>query len=120
MHTIKGTLGFLGLDPIVKLAHKAEDVLNALRRGECPLTRALMDAMLKARDQLGRMLSDLRNGSFGTYALEDLLHELASVLAPQEKQPERKSEPVRIVPVDDARPRWSMKPLRTNRLKPGR
>jgi len=76
IHTIKGTSSFLGLDPIVKLSHRTEDVLNALRRGECRLTRRTMDALLGARDQLGRMLADLRNQQGRTYPLDDLLNEL--------------------------------------------
>ena len=82
IHTIKGTSSFLGLDPIVKLSHRAEDVLNALRRGDCRLTRRMMDALLGARDQLGRMLVDLRNQQVPTYALDDLLHELQMVQKP--------------------------------------
>jgi two-component system chemotaxis sensor kinase CheA len=82
IHTIKGTSSFLSLDPIVKLSHRTEDVLNALRRGDCRLTRRMMDALLGARDQLGRMLVDLRNQKLGTYALDDLLHELELVQQP--------------------------------------
>jgi two-component system, chemotaxis family, sensor kinase CheA len=79
IHTIKGTSSFLSLDPIVQLSHRTEDVLNALRRGDCRLTRRMMDALLGARDQLGRMLVDLRNQKLGTYPLDDLLHELELV-----------------------------------------
>jgi two-component system chemotaxis sensor kinase CheA len=61
IHPIKGTSSFLSLDPIVKLSHRTEDVLNALRRGDCRLTRRMMDALLGARDQLGRILADLMN-----------------------------------------------------------
>jgi two-component system, chemotaxis family, sensor kinase CheA len=49
IHTIKGTSGFLGFDPVVQLSHRAEDVLNALRRGQVKLTRRMMDALLSAR-----------------------------------------------------------------------
>ena len=82
LHTIKGTSGFLGFEPLVKLAHRAEDVLNGLRRGECRLTRRMMDALLSARDQLGGMLKDIRNQEFGEYALDDILHELEEVQKP--------------------------------------
>jgi two-component system, chemotaxis family, sensor kinase CheA len=82
IHTIKGTSSFLSLDPIVQLSHRTEDVLNALRRGDCRLTRRMMDALLGARDQLGRMLVDLRNQKLGTYPLDDLLHELELVQKP--------------------------------------
>ena len=33
LHTIKGTSGFLGFDEMVRLSHRAEDVLNDLRKG---------------------------------------------------------------------------------------
>jgi len=80
LHTIKGTAGFLALEPFVRLSHAAEDVLNALRRGEYRLNRRMMDAMLSARDQLGAMLADLRDGEQHAYSLDDLLHELENVL----------------------------------------
>jgi two-component system, chemotaxis family, sensor kinase CheA len=80
LHTIKGTSGFLGYDPIVKLGHRAEDVLNALRRHEIKITRQLMDALLASRDQLGKMLNDLRAGSLKQqYPIEKLIAELEKV-----------------------------------------
>jgi two-component system chemotaxis sensor kinase CheA len=84
LHTIKGTSGFLGFEAVVRLSHKAEDVLNALRKGEIVLTRRMMDALLAARDCLGRMLSDIRSGGLGQYELEPLLHELESWNQPAE------------------------------------
>lgn len=82
LHTIKGTSGFLGFDPVVRLSHRAEDVLNALRRGETRLTQPMMDALLKARDQLGRMLSDIREGGLKQYSMDGLLAELEAVQKP--------------------------------------
>src|ERR1044071_1524242 len=32
LHTIKGTASFLGLEPIVRVRHRAEDVLSRLRQ----------------------------------------------------------------------------------------
>jgi two-component system, chemotaxis family, sensor kinase CheA len=79
LHTIKGTSGFLGFDPIVRLSHRAEDVLNDLRRGEIQLTQQMIDALLSARDQLGRMLSDIRQGGLKEYEIDGLLGELEAV-----------------------------------------
>lgn len=87
LHTIKGTSGFLGFDPVVQLSHKAEDVLNALRRGQVKLTRRMMDALLGARDQLGRMLADIRAGGLHEYELDSLLRELEAVQAAEEAKP---------------------------------
>ena len=79
LHTIKGTAGFLGFEPIVRVGHRAEDVLTNLRRGQLRLNRRIMDALLRARDQLGKMLGDLRGGGLKQYSLEALLSELESV-----------------------------------------
>src|SRR5437764_1055499 len=73
LHTIKGTSGFLGFDPIVRVSHRAEDALNALRRGEIEVSRRLMDALLQVRDLLGQMLQDLRAGGLKTYSFDTLL-----------------------------------------------
>ncbi len=82
LHTIKGTSGFLGFDPVIRVSHRAEDVLNALRRGELKLSRRIIDVLLRSRDQLGRMLGDIRNNQLGEYALEPLLSELEAVQKP--------------------------------------
>jgi two-component system chemotaxis sensor kinase CheA len=80
----QNTAGFLGFDPLVRLSHRAEDVLNTLRRGETRLTQRMMDALLSARDQLGRMLSDIRQGGLKEYRIDSLLAELESVQTPLE------------------------------------
>jgi two-component system chemotaxis sensor kinase CheA len=79
LHTIKGTSGFLGFEPLVRLGHQAEDVLNDLRRHEIPLTRRLMDVLLAVRDQLGRILGDIRAGGLKTYDLNTLLADLKTL-----------------------------------------
>jgi two-component system chemotaxis sensor kinase CheA len=76
MHTIKGTSSFLGFEPIVRLSHHAEDVLNSVRRGEIRVQRRTMDALLASRDQLGIMLQHVREGGLQQYNLEPLLQEL--------------------------------------------
>lgn len=78
LHTIKGTSGFLGFEPIVRLSHRAEDVLNALRKGEAQLSRPLMNALLSARDFLGIMLADIRQGGLKEYDFGTLLQDLES------------------------------------------
>jgi two-component system chemotaxis sensor kinase CheA len=76
LHTIKGTSGFLGFESVVRLSHHAEDVLNALRKGEAQLMRPTIDALLATRDFLGRMLSDIREGGLKQYETTALLRDL--------------------------------------------
>jgi two-component system chemotaxis sensor kinase CheA len=87
LHTIKGTSGFLGFEPVVRLSHRAEDVLNALRRGDLQLSKGTTNVLLAARDQLGRMLSDIRGGGLKTYAIESLLGELEACCHPAAPAP---------------------------------
>jgi two-component system, chemotaxis family, sensor kinase CheA len=87
MHTIKGTSGFLGFEPVVRLSHRAEDVLNALRRGDVQLDRRIMDALLAARDQLGIMLHDIRKGGLRQYQIDSLVSELEEAQKPRVSPP---------------------------------
>jgi two-component system chemotaxis sensor kinase CheA len=87
LHTIKGTSGFLGFEPVVRLSHRAEDVLNALRKGEAQLNRPMIDALLAARDYLGKMLQDIRDGGLRQYEMDDLLQELESAQVSRQSPP---------------------------------
>jgi len=62
-HTIKGGAGFLGLEPLVELCHRAEDVFNLLRNGELHVNARIMDVMLPVLDSLNEMFDNLRAGT---------------------------------------------------------
>jgi len=79
LHTIKGTSGFLGFEPLVRVSHSAEDILNSLRRGEIQLSRPIIDGLLAARDQLVAMLQDIRKEGLKEYQIHGLLAELEAV-----------------------------------------
>jgi two-component system, chemotaxis family, sensor kinase CheA len=81
-HTIKGTSGFMGLPQVVELTHHTEDVLNAMRKGECKVNRRAMDVFLNSLDQLRRMLADVRHGQQRTYEFGELLGSLRQVMQP--------------------------------------
>jgi two-component system chemotaxis sensor kinase CheA len=61
MHTIKGGAGLLGLGSLERLAHAAEEILGALRDGECSLAPEMSGALLacvdKCREGLQRVES---------------------------------------------------------------
>jgi len=82
LHTIKGTAGFLEFDAIVRLSHSAEEVLNSVRKGEAPLTHSMTDVLLRARDQLGKIITDIRRNETREYSLDNLIAELESVRRP--------------------------------------
>ncbi|SKA76421.1 chemotaxis protein CheA [Desulfobaculum bizertense] len=59
MHSLKGASGFLGLDKINMVAHRAENVLDELRKGKMKTTSHIMDVILNATDVLRTMIENL-------------------------------------------------------------
>ena len=62
VHSIKGSAGMLGFPEIVTLTHVFENLLDILRKKERALTRADVDAMLRAGD-IVRMQIAFRRGT---------------------------------------------------------
>ncbi len=79
-HTIKGGAGFLALDPLVQLCHRAEDVFNLLRNGELHVDAAIMDVMLPVLDSLNNMFDNLRAATEPEHAEPALLASLDAIL----------------------------------------
>jgi chemotaxis protein histidine kinase CheA/CheY-like chemotaxis protein len=55
-HTVKGSARMLGLDEVVDVAHRAEDLLGALRDGRRVATKDLVDLLLVAAEGISRSL----------------------------------------------------------------
>ncbi|MBA4378570.1 MAG: chemotaxis protein CheA [Gemmatimonas sp.] len=64
-HTLKGTAGFAGLEPVQELAHAAEHHLDRARRGEIVLAGDDLDLALAAADALRRLVAGVSEGLRG-------------------------------------------------------
>lgn len=60
-HTIKGTTSFLGLTPVSVLAHKAENLLDEVRKKRISFDGLVVDATFNALDLLKKMNKDLES-----------------------------------------------------------
>jgi two-component system chemotaxis sensor kinase CheA len=58
-HTLKGSAGVFGIQPMTRMLHAAEDMLAAIRDGRAPIGPALIDTLLECLDQTARWLDDL-------------------------------------------------------------
>ena len=58
-HTLKGNAGAMGFDRAEALAHALEDLLDAVRRGDIPVSAQLMDRIFDAVDQLEAMIEEV-------------------------------------------------------------
>ncbi len=96
-HTIKGGAGFLGMDNLVTVAHKCEDIFDLLRQGERKIDADLMDIVLRVLDVLNEMFDEIRSGEDPSAAPSDLLSQL-TILADKDgvletAEPEQQAEP---------------------------
>lgn len=61
-HTIKGTSSFMGFDPIAKITHHAEDILNKLRKEELFVNQPIIDVLLEVYDWIVSLLEKIQSG----------------------------------------------------------
>jgi two-component system chemotaxis sensor kinase CheA len=62
-HTIKGTAGLFGFDAVVHFTHEAETLLEHLRSGQLVVDEHLTQLLLRSRDQMERLLDEVRTGA---------------------------------------------------------
>ncbi|QPK63908.1 chemotaxis protein CheA [Methylomonas sp. LL1] len=56
MHTIKGSSGLFGFNPIVTFTHEAESVLDKVRNGERAIDQNLISVLLDSKDHTARLV----------------------------------------------------------------
>ncbi len=82
MHSLKGASGFLVLNIINKLAHRAENVLDELRKGTMTVDSVIMDIILATTDAFNNMLNSLEEtNSEGDTPIDHLVDLLDRILA---------------------------------------
>lgn len=93
IHTVKGASSFLGFDLLVKVAHKTEDVLNRLRKGELVVTPDLMDVILEAVDLVKVLVNDIKNGEIVEREIEGTIERLLPLLSENAQAPSPQEPP---------------------------
>ncbi len=63
IHSIKGAAGFMGLETLGGLAHRAEEVLNRLRSKELRPTSVVINTLLKATDRLKDLIDNIESSN---------------------------------------------------------
>ena len=81
-HTIKGGAGFLSIEPLVEVCHKAENIFDLLRNGERSVDTELMDVVLEVLDVVNDMFSDISNGIDPKDANPGLMENLQKLSVP--------------------------------------
>ncbi len=60
VHTIKGTSSFLGFGVLSNLAHRSEDLLGMVRKGELNINKEIADVLLEAMDLMKITLEEIK------------------------------------------------------------
>ncbi len=82
MHSLKGASGFLGLQKINGLAHRAENILDELRQGAMSVNSEIMDIILSATDALRTMVENLETtGQEGDVDTASIIARIDAALA---------------------------------------
>jgi len=97
MHSLKGASGFLGLNRINGLTHKAENILDEIRKGKMRLTPEMIDLILLSMDALNAMVENLeQDGVEGDVETEHIIEKIDAFLSLKEKAAEpKKAAPIR-------------------------
>lgn len=102
-HTIKGSSRMLKLNGVTALAHKMEDVLDAVRGGKIQLSSNVSSLLFRGVDILSLMLDKITEGDLSFPAPEDLCGELAKA-ADESTAATVSAPPVSETPITDAKP----------------
>ncbi len=114
-HTIKGVAGFLGLEPIVRLAHHAETMLDLARNNKLALDSGRVDLILGSCDMLNELLGALEGDRAPTQASHAALikrieaacdpdAEVAAPIRPATPEPDQPGSPAEPADAADAAP----------------
>ena len=102
-HTIKGSSRMLKLNGVTALAHKMEDVLDAVRGGKIQLSSNVSSLLFRGVDILSLMLDKITEGDLSFPAPEDLCGELAKA-ADESTAATVSAPPVSEAPITAAKP----------------
>ena len=86
VHTIKGTSSFLGFSTLSQLAHKAEDVLGMIRKGEMVPDKEVTDILLQSFDLMKQLLDDIQDKGAEDRETSAVIVSLENLTKPERKK----------------------------------
>jgi two-component system chemotaxis sensor kinase CheA len=76
VHTVKGTSSFLGFNSLAGLAHKGEDLLGMVRKGEIKINKEIADVLLEALDLMKSMMESIKDKGVDEGDASSIINEL--------------------------------------------
>ena len=85
VHTVKGTSSFLGFNALSALAHRAEDILGMVRKGNMAPDHAVADALLEALDLIKTLLEEIKESGAEQSDTAPTIEKLEALKSPDKK-----------------------------------
>jgi two-component system, chemotaxis family, sensor kinase CheA len=92
-HTLKGMSATMGYEDLASLTHQMENILDAIRQSQLPVTAELIDVVFSATDHLEEMVQSISEGGDGKCDVTEVIQKL--------KQLEKGEKPVQSVTVKE-------------------
>lgn len=80
VHTIKGSSGVLSSDILTRYAHKYEDIISLLKKGQIEFTDHVYEVLLKGFDRIKELIAAATAKKLHKYLIADVIEDL--VLSP--------------------------------------
>ncbi|HIJ91035.1 MAG: Hpt domain-containing protein [Desulfobulbaceae bacterium] len=100
VHTVKGSGAMFGFNEVADFAHKFENAIDAIRKGEAKLTEECLDVFLAARDQI-KVILEAENPAAPevTQESQELIRQLITVVKePGASPPQSQSQATDVIP----------------------
>jgi len=108
VHTIKGSAGLFGLDPVVRFAHTVESVMDRVRGRLITLDPTLVGLLLDCHDHLESLISSTQEGVEEAPASREVSQKLLNGLIPYlEDNPSSERSLVTLATKERAGADWS-------------
>ena len=78
IHSIKGAAQFIGLERSSRLAHRLEDLLDLLRKGERQSSAQVVELLIAARDLIVRLADELENTQAESSSVENMIEQISA------------------------------------------
>ncbi len=86
VHTIKGTSSFLGFNTLSTLAHKSEDILGMVRKGNISPDQEVADVLLESLDLTRTLLEEIKDNGAEVSNTEATIAKLEVLAKPDRKK----------------------------------
>jgi two-component system chemotaxis sensor kinase CheA len=86
VHTMKGTSSFLGFNTLSTLAHRAEDILGMVRKGNMKPDHEVADVLLESLDLMKTLLEEIKEGGAERSDTAATIEKLEALAKPDRKK----------------------------------